>query len=188
VARAELSNEIVEADGNFPKRSPPAEIVVVGSDISRRMVMLRKTVIALLAVASVGMASPTMALARGGGGGGGGGGGFHGGGMGGGGFHGGGFGGGGFRGGMAGGFRDGGGFHDRDGGFRGRGFRDRDFGRRFGFGFYPYDDYAYDYPYGYGYYPYGYNDAYYDNGSCYVVQRRVHTTQGWRLQPRQVCG
>jgi hypothetical protein len=95
---------------------------------------------------------------------------------------------------MAGGFRDGGGFrdrggfHDRDGGFRGRGFhdRDRDFGRRFGF--YPYDDYAYDYPYGYGYSPYGYNDAYYDNGSCYVVRRRVHTTHGWRLQPRQVCG
>jgi hypothetical protein len=74
-----------------------------------------------------------------------------------------------------------GGFHDR-GGFRGRGFHDRDrgFGRRFGFGFYPYDDYAYD--------PYGYNDAYYDNGSCYVVQRRVHTRHGWRLQPRQVCG
>jgi len=64
----------------------------------------------------------------------------------------------------------------------GRFFR-RHFGRRFGFGFYPYDDYAYDYPYGYGY-----NDAYYDNGSCYVVQRRVHTTHGWRLQPRQVCG
>ena len=32
--------------------------------------MLRKTVIALLAVASVGLAAPTMALARGGGGGG----------------------------------------------------------------------------------------------------------------------
>jgi hypothetical protein len=46
VARRELSNEI-----NFPKRSPPAEVVVVGSDISGRMVMLRKTVIALLAVA-----------------------------------------------------------------------------------------------------------------------------------------
>src|SRR5882757_334795 len=147
------------------------------------MVMLRKTVIALLAVASVGMASPTMALARGGGGGfGGGGGGGHGGGGGfgggGGGFHGGGMGGGGFHGGMAGGFRDGGGFHDRDGGFRGHGFhdRDRDFGRRrFSFGFYPYDDYSY-------------NDEYYDNGSCYVVQRRVHTRHGWRLQPRQVCG
>ena len=48
--------------------------------------MLSKTVIALLAVASVGLVSPTMALARGGGGGGGG----HGGGMGGGGFGGGG--------------------------------------------------------------------------------------------------
>src|SRR5258708_5719348 len=36
------------------------------------MVMLRKTVIALLAVASIGLVSPTMALARGGGGGGGG--------------------------------------------------------------------------------------------------------------------
>src|SRR4030088_750195 len=30
--------------------------------------------------------------------------------------------------------------------------------------------------------PYGYNDAYYDSGSCYVVQRRVHTRHGWRLQ------
>jgi len=35
--------------------------------------MLSKTVIALLAVASIGLVSPTMALARGGGGGGGGG-------------------------------------------------------------------------------------------------------------------
>jgi hypothetical protein len=42
---------------------------------------------------------------------------------------------------------------------------------------------AYEYPYGCSYYPYGYNDAFYDNGSCYLVQRRVHTTQGWRLQP-----
>src|SRR6266403_2469833 len=92
--------------------------VEVGSDSSsRRMIMLRKTAIALLAVASVGLAAPTMALARGGGGGGhgGGGGGMggghgggFGGGFGGGGFHGGGFGGGGFHGGMAGGFRGGG--------------------------------------------------------------------------------
>jgi hypothetical protein len=150
------------------------------------MVMLRKTVIALLAVASIGLVSPTMVLARGGGGGfGGGGGGFHGGGMGGGGFHGGGVAGGFHGGGMAGGFHDEGGFHG--GGFRGsRGFHDRSFGRRFGFGFYPYDDYAYDYPY--GYYPYASSDSYADNGGCYVVQRRVHTTHGWRLQPRQVCG
>jgi len=62
-----------------------------------------------------------------------------------------------------------------------------DFGHRFGFGvggYYPYDyydDYAYDDPYAYG-------DSYYDNGSCYVVQRRVHTTHGWRTQPVQVCG
>ena len=42
--------------------------VEVGSDsYSRRMIMLRKTAIALLAVASVGLAAPTMALARGGG-------------------------------------------------------------------------------------------------------------------------
>jgi hypothetical protein len=93
---------------------------------------------------------------------------------------------------MAGGFHDGGGFHGggfRGGGFHGRGFHDRGFGRRFGFGFYPYDyydDYAYDYPY--GYYPYASSDSYADDGSCYVVQRRVHTKHGWRLQPRQVCG
>jgi hypothetical protein len=85
---------------------------------------------------------------------------------------------------MGGGFAgiQGGGFHggfDRGGGFRegghDRGFHDRDFGRRFfGGGSYPYyDNYAYD--------------DYYDNGSCYVVQRRVHTTHGWRVQPVQVC-
>jgi len=115
------------------------------------MVMSRKTMIALLAVVSVGLASPTIALARGAGGGGGG--------------HGGGFGG--FRGGqMADGFR-GGEFRGRGfGEFRGRGFHDRDFGRRrFGFG-YPYDyydDYAYDYPYGYryGYYPHTSSYGYY---------------------------
>jgi hypothetical protein len=72
-------------------------------------------------------------------------------------------------------------FHDGGsrGGESGRGFgHDHDFGRRFGFGFggyYPYDTYAYD-------------NSYYDNGNCYVVQRRVHTTYGWRLQPVQVCG
>src|SRR3984893_565941 len=175
---------------------PPAKPRGWERYLRRRMAMLSKTVIVLLAVASVGLASPTMVLARGGGGGGGGfrGGGFAGG------VHGGGFDGGSFHGGMAGGFRDGGfhgrgfaggfhdgrGFHDR-GGFHDRdcrGFHDRDFGHRFGFGFYPYgnyDDYAYDYPYAYG-------DSYYDNGSCYVVQRRVHTTRGWRRQPVQVCG
>ena len=54
--------------------------------------MLRKTMIALFAVAAVGLVSPSVAFARGGHGGGG----FHGGGHGGGGFHGGGFRGGGF--------------------------------------------------------------------------------------------
>ena len=137
--------------------------------------MLRKTVTALLAVASVGVAMPTMALARGGGGGGHGGGGFHGGG----------FGGSSFHGGFAGGYHGGMAFHDggfRGGEFHGRGFdRDRDFGRRFGFGFGGYLPYDY-------YDNYAYGDTYYDNGSCYVIQRRVHTTQGWRLQPVQVCG
>src|SRR6266436_2483137 len=60
--------------------------------ISRSTLMLRKTIIALVAAASVGMLAPTVAFARGGGGGGGGfgggGGGFHGGGgFSGGGFH-----------------------------------------------------------------------------------------------------
>jgi hypothetical protein len=138
------------------------------------MVMLRKTIIALLAVASIGLVSPTVALARGGGGGGGGGG--HGGGS---------FAMGGFnRGAMAGGFRSAEGFRGRGFGFRGHDFGRRRFG--FGFGGYPYDYYD-DYAYG-DYYPYAYNDTYYDNGNCYVVQRRVHTTHGWRVQPVQVCG
>jgi hypothetical protein len=92
---------------------------------------------------------------------------------------------GGFHGGAVGGFHGGlaQGFHDHDGGFRGRdhdgGFRDHDRGFRHAFGgFYPYS-YDDDYPY---------YDSYYDNGSCYVVQRRVHTTHGWRHQPVQVCG
>jgi hypothetical protein len=79
---------------------------------------MRKTIIALFALAAVGLVQPTMASARGGSGGGhGGGGGGHGGGLGGGGFHGG--GGGGFHGGFA-----GGGFHS--GGFNG-GFHRRAF-------------------------------------------------------------
>jgi hypothetical protein len=43
-----------------------------------------------------------------------------------------------------------------------------------------YDD-SYNYP------DYAYDDSYYDNGGCYVVQRRVHTGHGWRLHPVQVC-
>jgi hypothetical protein len=160
--------------------------------------MLRKTMIALFTVASIGMLAPSVASARGGGFGGGGG--FHGGGgFGGGGFHGGGFGGGGFRGGGfgGGGFHSaaigGGGFRSAaiaSGGFRSRafaadGFRGRGFhhGRRFAFG--AFDDYYGDY--GYPYYGY-YNDSYSGDGGCYVVQRRVHTRYGWRIRPVQVCG
>jgi hypothetical protein len=65
-----------------------------------------------------------------------------------------------------------------------RGGHDHDFGHHrygWGYGYWPYrDDYAnYDYPY---------YDSYYDNGSCYVVNRRVHTAHGWRTRPGQVCG
>jgi len=55
-----------------------------------------------------------------------------------------------------------------------------------GLGLYGYDDGYYDYPYGYD--PYATSDSYYDNGDCYVVQRRVHTVHGWRTKPVQVCG
>src|SRR5258706_16205802 len=83
VSRAELSNSDVEASSVSLEQLPPAMRVEFGSDSSsRRMIMLRKTAIALLAVASVGLAAPTMVLARGGGGGGGGGGGHGGGGTG----------------------------------------------------------------------------------------------------------
>jgi len=141
--------------------------------------MIRKTIIALFALAAVGLVQPTAAFARGGGGGGhGGGGGGHGGGFGGGGFH-----GGGFHGGLAGGGFHGGGFHGgfAGGGFRGRGFHDGFHRRAFvGLGFGPYyDD---------GYYPYAYNDDDYDDGGCYVVRRRMHTHHGWRIRPVQVCG
>jgi hypothetical protein len=197
-----------------------------GDDLSgRHTVMLRKTMIALFAAASVGVLAPSVASARGGFGGGGGGfhggggGGFHGGG--GGGFRGGGFGGGGFHGGGGGGFRSaaiggggfrsaaigGGGFRSaaigsggfRSGalaapGFRGGGFHHgfRHHGRRFAFGAfavglgYPYAYYG-DYDYDYPYYDYAYDDSYYGDGGCYVVQRRVHTRYGWRLRPVQVC-
>ena len=119
--------------------------------------MLRKTILALMAVAAIGLGSATDASARGGGGHGGGGGGYGGGG---GGFHG---GGGGFHGG-------GGGFHG-GGGFRGGGFRGG------GVGYYG----GYGYPYGYG----GYYDD--DVGGCYLVRRRVMTRYGWRIRRVQIC-
>jgi hypothetical protein len=119
--------------------------------------MLRKTMMALFAAASLAVLFPTDASARGGFGGGG----FHGGG-----FHGG-FGGGGWRG----------------GGWRGPAFGAFGLGVGLGLaGAYG----AYGYPYGYGYgYPASY--AYYGEGGCYLVRRRIWTTYGWRLQPVRLC-
>jgi hypothetical protein len=57
------------------------------------------------------------------------------------------------------------------------------FGLGLGYGLY--DPYYADYDYGYP--DYAYDDSYYDNGGCYVVQRRVYTSYGWRLRPIQVC-
>ena len=143
--------------------------------------MLRKTIIAVVAAASVGMLAPNVALARGGGGGGGGGGhggggfgggGFHGGGggFGGGGFHGGGFGGGGFRAGGLGGTLGGGGFHRgtmASGGFHGGDFH-HGFHHERGYGGYR------SYPYDYGYYDYGYPDyAYGDSYRQWRLLRRA---------------
>lgn len=163
--------------------------------------MLRKSMIALCAFASVVALTPNMALARGGGGGGG-----HGGGGGGG--HAGGFGGGGFGGAHAGSF-GGANFAARGtpsgnfnsfarapagnvGAVQGNRFANGNVGRFghngfhhrgafFAGGFWgPGYDY-WDYP------DYAYDDSYYDNGACYIVQRRVHTPYGWRIRPVQVC-
>ena len=61
-----------------------------------------------------------------------------------------------------------------------RGFRRGFFAGGFFYGPYAYDDWS-DYPY--------YDDSYYyNNGGCYIVQQRVHTRYGWRIQPVQVCG
>jgi hypothetical protein len=153
-----------------PQRYRVESVMFSGAIYHGVTVMLRKTIIALFAVASIGVLAPGVASARGGGGGGGGGGG-HGGGFGGGGFHGGGFGGGGFHG----------------GGFRGgRGFGLGGIGLGLGLGYGLYGPYGYYGDYGYPYYAYG--DSYYDDGGCYVVRRRVHTPYGWRIQPVQVCG
>lgn len=163
--------------------------------------MLRKTMIALMAMASISILTVDAASARGGFGGGGGG--FHGGG---GGFHGG--GGGGFHGGFAGGggFRaagigmGGGGFRAaavnagalRGGTFAANsfhggyhpGFRHRGFpiaAAAIGFGL------GYGYPY--GYYADNYDDGYYyEDSACYLVRQRVLTPYGWRIRPVQVCG
>jgi hypothetical protein len=120
--------------------------------------MLRKTVIALLAVLLIGL-SPTDASARGGFGGG---------------FRGGGFRGGGFR---------GGGF--RGGGWGGPAFGVLGLGVGLGLAG-AYGGWGYPYGYGYGGYP-GYASYYGGDGGCYVTQRRVWTNYGWRFQPIQVC-
>ena len=153
--------------------------------------MMRKTIIALFALAAVGLVQPTVASARGGGGGGGG----HGGGGGG---HGGGFGGGGFHGGGGGGWHGGGGGGWHGGGMAWHGGRVAAIGAGAGFAagrfhhgfhhrrvfFVGAGPYAY-----YDDYPYYYDDSYYGDGSgCYIVRQRVLTRHGWRVRPVQVCG
>jgi hypothetical protein len=119
--------------------------------------MFRKTIVALLAAASIGLLSPSVASARGFGGGGG----FHGGG-----FH-------------------GGGFHG--GGFHGGGFGGAGIGLGLGLGLAgAYAAYGYPYGYGYYDGRYAYSDDYADGG-CYLVRHRVWTPYGWRLRPIQVC-
>jgi hypothetical protein len=180
-------------------------------------VMLRKTMITLFAAASVIMLASSAASARGGGHGGGGGG-HHGGGggsyhggYGGGAIHGAAIGGVGFRGaaiGGASGFRAvsvgnglgrpamigssgyrSAGFvaHGLHGGHIHRGFHGRRFlvGAGLGFGLYAPYGYSDDY---YGYPAYVYDDSYYEDGGCYLVQRRIHTRHGWRIRHVQVCG
>jgi hypothetical protein len=74
-ARKELSNALVEPSSDFQNHSYLKNAVPAwGARSPKEVVMLRKTVVALLAVATVGMVSPTVASARGGGGGFGGGG------------------------------------------------------------------------------------------------------------------
>jgi hypothetical protein len=81
-------------------------------------------------------------------------------------------GGGGHSGGGGGGVHGGGGFHG--GGFHRGGFR----GGGVGIGFW-----------GPGYdYPYGYSGYYGEEGTCYLVRRRVMTRYGWRIRRVQICG
>jgi hypothetical protein len=169
--------------------------------------MLRRTMMALFAIASLGVLAPDVASARGFGGGG------HMGGFGGGhmGGHMGGFGGGFGARPMGGGFSHaamiGGGGFSRGAmiggggrfahGFSGAGFRHGfHHGRGFPFGAFavglglyaPYgyygDDYYGDYGYGYPYYAASY---YGDDGGCYIVRRRVVTPYGLRIRRVTVC-
>ena len=167
--------------------------------------MLRKTMIALLATASLAMLAPEAAMARGPGGGGMGGHGMGG--------HGMSMGGhgmsmGGMRGGSFNAAAIGGGSgirsaavtpnvggnpgfsgrHDHDGhGWRGHGYGGFGAGLALGglYGAYA----AYGDPYYDGYYDNSYYDNSYSNdGGCYIVRQRVHTRYGWRVRPVQVCG
>jgi hypothetical protein len=175
-----------------------------GALYSGDTVMLRKTMITLFAAASVIMLASTAASARGGFGGGG----HHGGGWGGysgGAIHGAAIGGAGVAAAAIGGSSGvravsvgnglgrpavivGSGYRSAGfvaNGFHGGHFRHEFHGRRFlvgaGLGYAYYDDY-YDYP------AYAYDDAYYGDGGCYLMQQRIHTRHGRRIRQIQVCG
>jgi hypothetical protein len=149
--------------------------------------MWRKTILALSAIALVGVLSSAVASARDGLAGRG----FH---RGGGGFHGG-LGGGGFRGG---GFARGNGWRHGDwpagaSGWRGPTYLGVGLGLTLAGGSYghPFDD-GYDYPSGYGEYaeygPWAYS-VYYGGGygGCYPARQRVWTPYGWRLRAVRIC-
>src|SRR5215212_4345075 len=131
--------------------------------------MLRKSIIALCTIASVGMLAPEVASARAG-------------------FGGGGVGGTGFRSAAVSGgaFRSGTFAAIPGGGFRHRhhhrhGFP---FGAAFGvgLGYGLYAPYYAAYDYGYPYDDYVYGASYYGDDGCYIVRRRVLTPFGWRLR------
>jgi hypothetical protein len=198
------------------ERARRESVILCGCIHERRDIkMFRKTMIALCAIASIGMLAPEMALAgHGGGGGGGHGGGGHGG-----------FGGGGHAGFGGGGWGGGGNFAAR-GGFSGGSFGTRSFsgtnpgnsfaraapnggvgvvqgnrfqGSRFAGGRFDhrfhhnrrffFADGSFWGPDWYDWGPdYAYYDDYYAENGCYIVNRRVHTSYGWRVRPVQVCG
>jgi hypothetical protein len=174
--------------------------------------MLRKTIIAFCAVASIGMLAPSAALAAGHGGGGGGGHGG-GGGWGGGGHGGGGWGGGGGRAAVSSGSFGGnfGASSVRSGSFgnsfarttavgpagvagvHGSRWASSGFNTGFRHGGFRHGFHRNRFfvgGVGFGFWPYDdyYDYPYYDYGGCYVVERRVHTRYGWRIVPVQVCG
>ena len=62
------------------------------------------------------------------------------------------------------------------------GYGDDRYGNGYGYG---YGNQGYGGGYGYGGYPYAYSG--YDDGGCYVVQRRVWSPYGWTVRPVQIC-